>query len=126
MASFKVTCDVDTGLVNCKFSGFVSDADAEELVEELTRAIHAARRRYGPLRMLIDNRDGTVFSTSVTASVAVLKSVYDQKDRIAVIVPTGLRKLQAQRNVSDQTCIFLTEDEAMNWLRSARDEVQIG
>jgi len=125
MACFEVTCEVETGIVHCRFSGFLPDAEVDELVKELTRAIHEARRRYGRLRMLIDNRQGEVFSKSASAAVVTLKSLYDRMDRIAALVPTGLRKLQAERNRSEQTRVFLSEDEAMDWLRFG-DEKQIG
>jgi hypothetical protein len=125
MASFEMTCDVETGIVHCRFSGFLPDAEVDDLVRELTRAMHAARRRYGRLRMFVDNRQGTVFSTRATTALAVVKSVYDPKDRTAVLVPTGLRKLQAERNVSDQTRVFLSEAEAMDWLK-AGDEAAEG
>lgn len=122
MASFEVTCDAETGIVNCRFSAFVPDAELDDLVKELTHAIQSAQRRYGRLRMLIDNRDGTVLSASATAAVSMLKSIYNRTDRIAALVPSGLRKLQAQRNASDQTRVFLSETEAMDWLRSAEQE----
>lgn len=122
MASFVVKSDVETGIVNCRFNAFVPDAEVDDLVKELTRAIQAAHRRYGRLRMLIDNRDGTVLSASATAAVSMLKSIYNPADRIAALVPSGLRKLQAQRNASDQTRVFLSEAEAIDWLRSGEQE----
>lgn len=125
MASFKLTYDAETGIVTCKFSDFVPDAEADEMVQEVKRVIPVARRRHGRLRMLMDNRDGMVFSTYATAAVVALKSVYESKDRIAALVPSGLRKFQAQRNASEQTRVFLSEEEAMDWLRAA-DEAPTG
>ena len=125
MKSYEVTSEEETGIVHCRFNGFVSDAEADDLVKALTQAISAARRRHRRLRMFVDNRLGTVFSTGATAALAMLKSAYDRNDRTAVLVPGGLRKLQAERNVSDQTRVFLSEAEAMEWLRSG-DEEQIG
>jgi len=125
MACFEVTCDVETGIVHCRLSGFLPDTEVEELVKELTRAIHEAKRRYGRLRLLIDNRHGEVFSRNAAAAIVVIKSLYDRMDRIAALVPTGLRKLQAERNRSEQTRVFLSEDEAMDWLRFG-DEKRIG
>lgn len=122
MASFEVTCDIETGIVNCRFNAFVPDAEVDDLVKELTRAILAAQRRYGRLRMLVDNRDGAVFSTNAAAAVSTLKSIYKRTDRVAALVPTGLRKLQAQRNSSDQTRVFVSEAEAIDWLRSGEQE----
>jgi hypothetical protein len=96
------------------------DADAEALAAQLAGEVQITRRRGLPLRLLFDNRQGSVFSSKAADALVQLKANYRPRDRTAVLVSDGLHKLQTKRNSSEGTQIFVSEPEAMIWL-TARD-----
>jgi len=120
-ANFEVRCDLDVGIVRCTFGGFLTDSESRDVVGQVTNAMLAVRRRHGRVLSFFDSRPAAVFSADTIAALTELRSMYQPQDRTAVLVATGLRKFQATRNASDYTRIFLSEEEAMNWLRNGDD-----
>ena len=119
MAGFTVERDVGTDIVTCRIDGFLSDADAELLVVRLKQEVQIARGKGTPMRLVFDNRLGSVFSATATQALMQMKPAYHPQDRIAVLISDTLHKLQTKRNSSDGTETFASEPEAIAWLGAA-------
>lgn len=114
--------DDDGCVIRISGNGFFAEDEARRHFIELA-AIIARRRRSGRrVKALIDLRNAMTQSMSVTKIIAeeTDRLYSDPSDRVAIIVPTMLLKLQFERIHQHQGfCICLNSDEAEQKLAAA-------
>jgi len=117
MTNFSIDHEAASGILVCRVTGFLSDAEGAQLARAFLDEIGRARRGAPILRILFDNREGNVFSSaSLGALVTTLKGEQRPGDRAAVLVANSINKSQARRNMSDGNQVFLSEQAARTWL----------
>lgn len=116
MQPFEVDHDVARGLVTCRIRTFLSDDNAIDMAEALQRAIARVRVRHDHIRMLIDNRAGSVFSVAAIEAMDRIREGHHPADRTAVLASSSLHRMQAMRKMTAGTDVFMSEDEALTWL----------
>jgi len=103
-------------------TGFWTPAIAREFTRQLDMAVATMRQAELPARSLIDIRDLSLLSVTLTP---VFRSfVEDQSricDRIALISSSMLQRLQAKRLIdgTSRFQLFSTIDDAEDWLGEA-------
>lgn len=113
---FEVDHDVARGIITCRIRTFLSDDHAIDMADTLQRAIARVRARHDHIRMLIDNRAGSVFSVAATEAMDRIREGHHPRDRTAVLASSSLHRMQAVRKMTAGTDVFMSEDEAMAWL----------
>jgi hypothetical protein len=116
VTNYRLECEPSTGFVKCGIFGFLDEAEAATLAATLYDLILQIRRLGRPLRLLIDNHQGAVFSPAAADAFGALRKTADPRDRTAVVVASSLHKLQAKRNAGVHTELFISESAAMTWL----------
>lgn len=116
MFAFKF--DEQKKLVLVEIAGLISSSVVDKLDEELLANASAARRRFGPLRFLMDARSAPVQPADVLGrSKILLELLKGDNDRIAVVVGSSLSMLQAKRVLEhDQLRTFFSMNDAEDWL----------
>lgn len=117
---FAITTDAD-GIVSVVASGFWSPADLEGHFGELTKAVDAARARFGIARVLVDLRGSSVQSREIFDRLRdATSAIYDANDRIAIVAESALLTLQMRRlDAKAGRGAFADLAEARGWLLSA-------
>ncbi|WP_375194179.1 hypothetical protein [Sphingobium sp.] len=109
------------GFLHVIVRGLWSDTDADDYVAGLSAKAAEIRRIYGSARVLVDGRESLVQPASVMAKMAGIQAILIcvPNDRAAYVVRSALGKLQAQRlSTTDQLQVFLSAEEAQQWLLS--------
>ena len=118
--SFSVDYDAARNVVRYRIAGFWDVATVDTFIAALTAEI--ARHGTGGRKpsLLGDAREFAVQSAPVAQAfeAAMLTSVLPRVERLALVVAAMLNKLQVERGVGEsRTAVFLSEDEALAWLR---------
>lgn len=109
------------GRLHVTVAGLLSEADADRYIVELSSAADKMRKGNGHALILVDGRESPVQPAQIMAKMANIQSILivNEKDRAAYVVRSTLGKMQAQRlSNSAQLNIFLTEQEALDWLEA--------
>lgn len=119
MPGFTLRHEPATGIVACRITGPLTDADALQLGTELGEAIAEARRGSGGLRLFWDNREGIPFaSEKLRTLVDEIRLSQRDGDRTAILVSSSLMKVRARQQTSEAHEIFISESAAMTWLNA--------
>ncbi len=114
MDGFTVAFDAARGLVVFRINLYFHERNVSALIKQLSDTVAQARAS-GPLRLLWDNRVGRQIPPSVTEVVRkLLAGAAD--DRVAVIVPNSLAKVQARPSMDQNSQLFASENAAIIWL----------
>ena len=114
---FIVEYDPVAGIVRCTTGGFFSITDAQEQMKQLRGALDRCHREFRCVGMLVFGVNATVQSPEVVANAKANAWYYSSRDRMAIVVPSALARMQGARfYTSPQEKIFAAEDEAMAWL----------
>lgn len=117
--TFALVLDGVTGLVTLRIKGALDAADSERMAEAFSTILAEIRKRGSVLRMLWDNREGTIFSAGPLEKVtAQLRDTYQPGDRTAILVSSSLMKAEARTRTNERHAIFLSETAAMTWLNA--------
>ena len=111
----------DGSVIRVAGEGFWSEDEIRRHFDELAAIIARRRRLSLPVKALIDLRTATTQSMAVTKIIAeATERLYsDPSDRVAIIVPTMLLKLQFERVHQRQAFrICLARDEAERFLKA--------
>lgn len=113
--------DKKTGLIRSHSSGFLEVEEVRRYLADLKSAVSEARRHSGAVRLLIDSTGSVVQSAEVMEEFMRAESlITGANDRMALIVPSSLSRIQASRNFSsDREKAFTSEAEALEWLKAS-------
>lgn len=119
---FTVEYDESTGVVRCCSGRFLSVSDVRQYAMAVKDAAERATREYGNVAMLVISSAPQVQSAEVMETAQGVRTAYfGPHDRIAMVLPVGLAKLQAARIfASEQERIFTSEADALLWLTADR------
>jgi hypothetical protein len=115
---FTVAYDEKTGLIECGCEGFLALAEIREYGVRAADAAKRCRARFGFVRMFVHSFDSTIQTAEVMEEANKTNwEMSDPRDRMAILVSTALARLQALRYYrSPQVGIFLSREEAIDWL----------
>jgi hypothetical protein len=121
---YQIRLDKPQRFVHIVLEGFWRDETMADYEREVRQKYQELKRLGGTSRLLVDRRNFPVQSPAYVKRLEelVVKLEPIAPDRIAVLVPNGLAKLQVERAtaaVSEQRRIFLSEEEARGWLFEA-------
>ncbi len=117
MGSFTIERDAPTAVVICRVEGFLNDEEALRLAQDWRTALISARRADSTLRLLFDNSRGGVASPkSAKAMGDATRDLWREGDRVAVLTPNSLAKVQAKRTMTTGGQVFISEKAARMWL----------
>jgi hypothetical protein len=121
VALYEIRLDKPQRFVHIVLEGFWQDATMSSYEHEVRENYLELRKLGGNSKLLVDRRNFPVQTPEYARRLEelVVKLEPIAPDRIAVIVPNGLAKLQVERAtaaVRDQRRIFLSEEEAKAWL----------
>jgi hypothetical protein len=121
---YEIRLDKPQRFVHIVLEGFWQDDTMSRYEREVREKYLELRKLGGSTRLLVDRRNFPVQTPEYAKRLEelVVKLEPIAPDRIAVIVPNGLAKLQVERAtaaVRDQRRIFLSEEEAKSWLFEA-------
>jgi hypothetical protein len=114
----KLCYDPTTGIITSQSSEFLTVEEVHRFFDDLRAAIDRSRQDWGEVRLFIDARETPVASADVMREfLAGDHLLTGEQDRMAVVVSGGLNNLQAARGMrSEHEKIFLSAEEAMDWL----------
>lgn len=117
--NFALALDGASGLITLRIKGSIDVAESEQLAQGFSTILAEARKRPHPLRILWDNREGTIFSSGPLEKVtSQLRDTYQPGDRTAILVSSSLMKAEARARTNERHAIFLSETAAMTWLNA--------
>lgn len=123
---FHFSFDPGSGILTVSVEGAWTLPEVERYAREAGLQFTAARRQAGRLRLLIDLLQTDVLSQAIIEPLAKAGMQYSQPDdSVALVVPSTLMKIQMKRMIGNApNPIFLSLDEATNWLKSTGSPVR--
>lgn len=99
-------------------SGFWSVETIERHFDDLSELLNRHRIAGKSVRVLVDIREAAVQAPDVMSCVKKrTDNIYESQDRVAVVVPSALAKMQMRRSLASQIHEVFTElDSARQWL----------
>jgi hypothetical protein len=110
--------DSHIGWIDVRGTGLWSQEDLDHYVASLPSMLASMRRSIGYARVLADLSDANVQTQSMIDQISGFTAdLFNTEDRIAIIVPSTLMKMQMRRGVKTaQTEIFVSAIAAKSWL----------
>ena len=116
---FVVDYDPVAGIVRCTTGGFYNIEDSTEHLKLLRGSLDRCHREFRCVGLLVNAVGATVQSPEVVAEAKARPRYFSTSDRMAIIVPFALSRMQGARFfTSPQEKIFAAEDEGMAWLKA--------
>jgi hypothetical protein len=116
---YEFSYDPVSGILLVNLSGYLLPDEIPTYLAQRLQNREEARRKAGQLRMLVDATEAPVQSADTVASVQRdwEDAVRSPHDRIAIVPSSALHAMQARRTIqSDQVRIFMSAEEARQWL----------
>lgn len=116
-----VSFNDEGGWIDVGGSGFWTQQDLDGYVASLPAVLTKARRVDGRAALLADISAAAVQTQDVIDRISDFTAeMFTADDRIAVVIPSMIMKMQMRRGVKGaQMQIFASREEAKNWLRVA-------
>lgn len=119
-ASFLSGLDNDTGTIRMVGGGVWRPADAHRYFDHQRPIIEQARRRFGPLKILMDVRGWVVENPdSVSQFQDINTELFDPEDRLAAVVQTSANKQHSRDAIAVGIReAFVSPSAAETWLHA--------
>lgn len=114
-----LTLRQDGEVIRVRGRGFWTPAQAAAHFQALAALIAARRALAAPVRVLVDLREAQVQSAAIAEGIrASTQRLYRAGDRAAIVVASGLLRVQVRRIVEPTVHeLFVAEADALAWLR---------
>lgn len=120
---FKIEFDAQTSILRIHVAGFWKPEDVPAFAKAVGARAQQARAVSQSFDVIVESLDFPVQANDVADMLTDIRTSGTAltSGRVAVVVGSWLNKLQAERTLAHPRLrVFMTLDEAENWLREAR------